>query len=65
MSVAEKALALLEHLRPEDVRSLPPVRRRQLADACKRCLSLADPPEDSLPKAGILAEIRNGAPRHE
>lgn len=65
MSVAEKTIALLEHLRPEDVQALSPVKRRQLAAACRRCANIAEPPESNLPKAGVLAEIRNGAPRHE
>jgi hypothetical protein len=63
VSVAEKALALLNVIRPEDLATLPPAQRQIFANVCLHLAGLAEmkPP----PKVGVLADLRNGTPRHE
>jgi hypothetical protein len=63
MPVVEKAAALLEAITPAELAAMPPARRRRFADLCRHVAGLAEPVEQ--PKAGVLAEIRAGAPRHE
>ena len=63
MPVAEKAAALLEAITPADLQGMPPAARRRFAALCRRTAELAEPVEQ--PKAGVLAELKSGAPRHE
>jgi hypothetical protein len=64
MPVVEKAAALLEAITPAELAAMPPARRRRFADLCRHVAGLAEPRTDT-PKAGVLAEIRAGTPRHE
>lgn len=59
MSIAEKALALLTVIRPEDVQALPPAKRQQFTQACRHLADIAEP-KPPPPKAGVLADLRNG-----
>jgi hypothetical protein len=59
MSVAEKALALLNIIRPEDLATLPPAQRERFAQICLHVAGLAEP-KPPMPKAGVLADLRNG-----
>jgi hypothetical protein len=66
MSVAEKTVALLTALSPADMEVLTPSQRQRFAALCRHVAEMAEPSTRILtPKSGILAEIRNGAPRHE
>lgn len=58
MSLAEKAIAMLTVLRPEDVHALPPAQRQQLANLCRHLAGIADP--KPLPKIGVLSDLHNG-----
>jgi hypothetical protein len=61
MSVAEKAIALLEVLRPEDVKALPPAKRQRFTDACRRLVDLVESNDPPPPiKAGVLYHLKNG-----
>lgn len=66
MSAAEKVAALLEVLRPDDLKALPPAKRQRFVDACQRLIDISAS-IDAAPqiKAGVLYHLKNGAPRHE
>ena len=44
MHLAEKAMALLDALRLEDIEALPPANRRRLAQVLRHIADIADPP---------------------
>jgi len=65
MTVANKAIALLGHLQPADVRGLPPAQRRHFAQMCRHLADQADPParperEGESPRSGVLMALANG-----
>ncbi len=62
MSLAAKVHALLVSLSPADIAALAPVERRRLADLCRHVAAMADRAGE--PKVGVLADLRNGHPRH-
>ena len=57
---ADKIVALLANLNPDDIQALPPAERRRFADWCRRAADLADPPAPP-PRDGILSHLRSGA----
>lgn len=67
MSVASKIVALVDAVKgdPKAFDGMRPVDRRHLADLLRYVAGLAEPPKANLPKAGVLADLRSGAPRHE
>jgi hypothetical protein len=60
MSVVEKAEAIMGSLTPTDLAALPPAQRRRFADLCRHLADLAEPHPDREPKAGVLADLKNG-----
>jgi hypothetical protein len=67
IALTDKIVALLASLSPADIEALPPVQRRRFADGCRRAAELAESQERrrTHPKAGVLAALSDGAPRHE
>jgi len=63
IAVAAKISALLDGLSLEQLNELPPVERRRFAALCRHWHHLADRPQKADPKAGVLADLRDG--RHE
>jgi hypothetical protein len=61
MSLVEKAAAIMESLTFADLVALPPPQRRRFADLCRHLAELAERRSDWEPKAGVLADLRNGA----
>lgn len=59
MSPVEKAIALLTYISARDLQELPPVRRQQIAETCRRVADMADQPVIT-PRAGVLADLRHG-----
>jgi hypothetical protein len=59
MSNAEKAIALLDVLTPNDVAAMDPRRRRIFGALCRRAANLAET-VDTAVKAGVLASLRDG-----
>jgi hypothetical protein len=64
MHLAAHVAALLEGLDRQQVEEMPPAARRRFAAVCRRAAEMAEPKADG-PKAGVLCELRAGAPRHE
>jgi hypothetical protein len=64
-SIVFKIIGMFAALEPRDLNCLAPDTRRRFAQICKHWAEIAEPQRTSLPKSGILAEINNGAPRHE
>jgi hypothetical protein len=56
----EKAIALLDVLTAQDVAAMDPKRRRLFGALCRRAANLAETAETAI-KAGVLADLRNGA----
>jgi hypothetical protein len=63
MTVASKIAGLIEALRHETdaFAVLPPAERRHVAALCRFIADKADPPDPNAPKAGVLADLKNGA----
>jgi hypothetical protein len=59
MTIATKVAALLEAVSSADIAGMTPVERRRFADRCRHLADLAEPKPDA-PKAGVLADLRNG-----
>jgi len=64
MPVVEKAAALMEAITPAELQAMAPHARRRFAAVCRRTAELAET-IDNAAKAGVLAELRDGTPRHE
>jgi len=63
IALADRVVALLVSLAPNDIERLPPVERRRLADQCRHVAKLAE--GEPQPKNGILSELRQNGHRHE
>ena len=63
MTVASKLAGLIEALRHEAdaFAAMPPAERRHVAALSRFTRTKADPPNSNAPKAGILADLKNGA----
>jgi hypothetical protein len=59
ITMADRIIALIAGLSPEDITGLPPAERRRLADWCRRAAELAEPPARP-PTAGVLAQLHQG-----
>ena len=59
MSLAEKAFALIEVLRPEDVQALPMAKRQRFADLCRHLADLAEPKAPPA-RSGVLSRLSLG-----
>lgn len=67
MSVAEKVLALLDSMTVASLDQLVPTRRRHFADLMRHWAKLAETDRIGVtppPKIGVLADIKDGHPRH-
>jgi hypothetical protein len=56
----EKIDALMAGVTRADIERMPPAHRQRLAQVLRHIAHLADPPKVHSPKAGILAELRDG-----
>lgn len=62
MSLATKALALLEALRQEDIEALPPAHLSRFSELCRHWHQLSDKRlHKPKSKSGILASLYDGA----
>jgi hypothetical protein len=62
MTVVSKIAALIEALRrePDAFATMRPADRQQLAQLCRFIAEKADPLNSDAPRAGVLADLRNG-----
>lgn len=61
MRVADKTLALMIVLRPDEIRQMPDADRQRLAEQCRRIADIAEPPVARLPRTcGVLSDLRRG-----
>ena len=62
VTVVSKIAALIEALRrePDAFATMRPAERQRLAQVCRFIAEKADPPNSDVPKAGVLADLRNG-----
>lgn len=72
MSIAAKLIGLFVALEKHHIDVLAPNTRKRFAQFARHWADYADPPINSLPakppkvpKSGILADLRDGLPRHE
>jgi hypothetical protein len=56
----EKIDALVAGVTKDDIQRMPPAHRQRLAQVLRYIADLADPPRVHGPKAGVLAELRDG-----
>jgi hypothetical protein len=56
----EKIDALMAGVTRADIERMPPAHRQRLAQVLRYIAHLADPPKVHSPKAGVLAELRDG-----
>ena len=56
----EKIDALMAGVTRADIQRMPPAHRQRLAQVLRYIADLADPPKAHSPKAGVLAELRDG-----
>lgn len=56
----EKAIAFLDNLTLEELDRLPPARRERFAALCHRWAQLAERRQEKRPKAGVLADLKDG-----
>jgi hypothetical protein len=56
----EKIDALMAGITRADIQRMPPAHRQRLAQVLRHIADLADPPKVHSPKAGVLAELRDG-----
>jgi hypothetical protein len=55
-------MALLEAISAADVKAMPAGARHRFAAVCRRCADLAEP-QRAAPKAGVLADLKDGKGR--
>jgi hypothetical protein len=60
IAATDKLAALLESLRGVDFDTIPPAKRRQIADVCRWLADKAEPQKPDGPSAGVLADLRDG-----
>jgi hypothetical protein len=56
----DKVVALLDNLNSEELDKLPPARRRKFSELCYHWHRLAEVRLKGQPKAGILADLKDG-----
>jgi hypothetical protein len=56
----EKIDALMAGVTRADIQRMPPTHRQRLAQVLRHVADLADPPKVHSPKAGVLAQLRDG-----
>jgi hypothetical protein len=64
-AVVDRVIALLGGLTQDQLQQLPPSTRERFGALCRHWGNVADQREAAEPKAGVLRELRAGAPRHE
>lgn len=77
IEITDKIIGLLDSLTPQQLKDLPPVQKRRLADRCRHVARMADPEgsktqddiinearEATAPRSGVLKDLRAGLPRH-
>jgi len=60
MPAIDQAIASLAVITEDDVRSLPPAKRRRFADLCKHWAKEAEKPPTGLPTGGVVALLSRG-----
>ncbi len=66
-NVAERIMSLMDSMTRASLDELPPAHRRRFADLLKHWAKIAETPKNGAtpPKAGVLAALHDGVPRHE
>lgn len=59
IDLTDKIVALFAALSDDDIDALPPVRRRRLAEQCRRVANRAEA-DRKQPRAGVLADLKRG-----
>ncbi len=60
LTSVEKIDALVAGVTKAEIQRMPPAHRQRLAQVLRYIADLADPPKVHGPKAGVLAELRDG-----